>query len=184
MELVFIFAVVFRKVSVIDFSEVVEVVRAFGVDAFVDDKVFAFFLWDEGIAAMGTAEFYRGEAAFRRGEPGVTDLTQDLSFGTVVFVEVRHGGITARAGAVLRDVTLRAAADGSCFPAIAFFDVGNEFFVSPALAEVGDERELVNLELLVFRGMGIIESPLFEWDISADEVDQPAVLLVKVLNKL
>ena len=68
--------------------------------------------------------------------------------------------------------------------AIAFFDIGDELLISPALAEVGDERELVNLELLVFRGMGIIESPLFEWDISADEVDQPAVLLVKVLNKL
>jgi hypothetical protein len=31
--------------------------------------------------------------------------------------------------------------------------------------------------------MGIIKSPLFQGDISADKVDQPAVLLVKVLNE-
>ena len=75
------------------------------------------------------------------------------------------------------------AADGTDLFAIAFFDVGNEFFVSLVLSEVRDEGELVNLELLVFGGMGIIKSPVFEGDISADEVDQPAVLLVKVLNK-
>ena len=37
--------------------------------------------------------------------------------------------------------------------------VGNELPVSPALAEVSDERQLVSLEFLVFWGMRIIESP-------------------------
>ncbi len=104
--------------------------------------------------------------------------------GAVVSVEVRHGGITAQAGAVLWDVAFRAAVYGADLFAIAFFDVGNELPVSPALAEVSDERQLVSLEFLVFWGMRIIESPLFEWNVSADKHDQPAVLLIKVLNKL
>lgn len=65
---------------------------------------------------------------------------------------------------------------------IAFLEVRDQLFISPVLAEVCDQRKFVNLEFLVFRGMGIIKSPLFEWDVSADEVDQPAVLLIKVLN--
>ena len=40
----------------------------------------------------------------------------------------------------------------------------------------------INFELLVFEGMGIVKSPLLERDISTDKVNQPAVLLVKILN--
>ena len=46
---------------------------------------------------------------------------------------------------------------------------------------VDDLRELIHLKLLVLGGMGIIERPLFERDISADKVDQPAVLLIKLM---
>ena len=98
--------------------------------------------------------------------------------------EVWHGCVTARAGAVLRDIAFRAAPDGADLLAIAFFVVRDKFFISPVLPEVSDQRKLVDLELLVFGGMGIIKSPLLERDVSADEHDQPAVLLVKVLNKL
>lgn len=47
-----------------------------------------------------------------------------------------------------------------------------------------DDREFIDLELVVFWGMRIIKGSLFERDVSADEVNQPAVLLVEVLNKL
>ena len=161
-----------------------EVIGAPGVDTFVEDEVLSVLLGDEGVAAVGAAQFHGGEAASSRGEPGVTDLAQHLPFGAVVFVEVGHGCVTAGTGAVLWNVALRAAVYGTDLFAIAFFDVGDEFPVSPSLPEVGDEGELVNPELLVFRGMGIIKGPLFERDVSADEADQPAVLLVKVLNKL
>jgi len=67
---------------------------------------------------------------------------------------------------------------------ITFFDIGDEFPISPALAEVSDQWQLIRLEFLVFGGMGIVKSTLAERDISADEQDQPAVLLVEVLNKL
>ena len=58
MEFVFIFAVVFFEVSSIHLFEVVEIIGAFGVDAFVEDEVFAFFLGDEGVAAVRAAQFH------------------------------------------------------------------------------------------------------------------------------
>ena len=180
---IFILAIILFEVILIHLFEVVEVVRAFRIDAFVEDEVLPLFLWDEGVAAVRAAQLHGREAAFSRGEPGVTDLAQHLPFGAVVFVEVGHGCVTAGTGAVLWNVALRAAVYGTDLFAIAFFDVGDEFPVSPSLPEVGDEGELVNLELLVFWGMGIVKSPLFKRDISADKINQPAVLLVKRLNE-
>ena len=55
--------------------------------------------------------------------------------------------------------------------------------LSPVLTKVSDKGEFVDLELLVFWGMGIIKGPLPNGDVSAYEVDQPAVLLVKKLNR-
>lgn len=131
---------------------------------------------------MGAAQLHGRESAVPRGEPGIAYLAEDLAFGAVVPVEVWHGRVTARAGAVLRDIALRAAVYGPDFLSVAFFEIGDKLLVSPALAEVGNKRERIDLELLVFRGMGIIKSPLFKRDISANEVNQPEVLLVKVLN--
>ena len=182
MELIFILSVVFIEVIPVNFSEVMEIVRTFGVDTFMEDEVFPFFLWDKGIATMGAAQFQAGETALLRGELGGADFAQELSFGTVVPVQVRFGSITAGTGAVIRDIAFRTASDRADLLAITLFIVGDEVFVVPVLAEVGHEREFVNLELLVFWGMGVIKSPLFERDVSADETDQPAVLLIKQLN--
>jgi hypothetical protein len=91
-------------------------------------------------------------------------------------------GITARAGAGLRDITFRPAADRTDLLSITLFVVRDQFLVSPVLPEVSDKREFINFELLVFGRMGIIESPLLEGNVFADKADQPAVLLVKVLN--
>ena len=170
MELIFVLSVVFLEVIPVNFSEVMEIVRTFGVDTFMEDEVFPFFLWDKGIAAVGAAQFQAGETAFLRGEPGGADLALELSFGTVVPVEVRFWRITAGAAAVVGDIALRAAADRADFLSVTLFKVRDEVFVVPVLAEVGNEREFVNLELLVFGGMGVIKSPLLERDVSADEV--------------
>ena len=64
MEFIFIFAIILSKIFLIHLFQVVEVVRAFRIHAYVKNEVFAFFLWDEGIATVRTAQFYRGEAAF------------------------------------------------------------------------------------------------------------------------
>ena len=148
----------------------------------MDDKVLTVFFRDQGVPTVGTAQFHRREAAFIRGEPCRADFTEELSLGAIVFVKKGLGSITARAGAVVRDVAFRASSDREDLLTVAFFVVREEFPVSPVLPEVGNQGELVNLELLVFWGMGILKSPLLQGDISADEVDQPAVLLVKILN--
>lgn len=131
---------------------------------------------------MGTAQFHGGEAAFIRREPGGADFAEKLAFGTIVFVQKGFRRITPGAGAGVWDITFGPAADRADLLAIAFFVVRDTFLVSPVLSEIGNKGELINLELLVFWGIGIIKSPLPEGDISADEVNQPAVLLIKILN--
>ncbi len=84
MELIFIFAVIPSQVILIHLFEVVEIVGAFGIHTFVDDKVSAFFLWDKGISTVRAPQFSRGEAAFVRRESGSADFAQELSFGAVV----------------------------------------------------------------------------------------------------
>ena len=84
MEFILIFGVILFQIILVYLFDVVEVVRTFRIDAFMEDEVFAFFLWDEGVAAVGTAQFYGGEAAFVRGESGRADLAQKLSFGAII----------------------------------------------------------------------------------------------------
>lgn len=56
VELVFIFAVVLPKVFPVHIFEVVEIVRAFGVDAFMDDEMLPVFLAGEGVVTVWAAE--------------------------------------------------------------------------------------------------------------------------------
>ena len=171
MELIFILAIILFEVILIHLFEVVEVVRAFGIDAFVENEVLTLFLWDEGVAAVGAAQLHGREPAVPRGESGIAYLAEDLAFGAVVPVEVWHGRVTARAGAVLRDIAFGAAVHRPDFLSVAFFEMGDKLLVGPALAEVGNKRERIDLELLVFLGMGIIKGPLFEGYVSADKAD-------------
>ena len=170
MELIFALSIVLFEILCVHFVQVVEIVRTSGVHAFMDDKVFPVFLGDKGIPAVGTAQLHGGEAAFVRGEPGGTDLAEELAFGAVVPVKEGLWGIAAGAGAAVRDITFRAAADGTYLLTITFFIVRDELFVRPVLAEIGHEGEPVDPELLVLWGMGIVKGPLPEGDISADEV--------------
>ena len=65
---------------------------------------------------------------------------------------------------------------------VSVFKVRDQETPVPFLLDDLDFGKFVYFELLIFGGMGIIESPLFEWYISADKTDQPAVLLIKILN--
>ena len=56
VKLVFIFAIVFEEVFLINLFKVMKIVRAFGIDSFVEDKVLAVFLVNEGIAAVRAAQ--------------------------------------------------------------------------------------------------------------------------------
>ena len=53
---------------------------------------------------------------------------------------------------------------------IAFFVVRNKIIPLPVLFVGYNSREFINLEFLVLRRVRIIEVPLFEWNISTDEI--------------
>ena len=106
MELVFILAIVFIEVSLVNLLKVVKIIGAFRIDTFMDDKVLPVFLRDKCIAAMGAAKLDGRKAAFYRREPGGTDLAEELSFGAIILVEEGLWGIAAGAGAFIRDIAL------------------------------------------------------------------------------
>lgn len=55
VEFVFVLAISFFKMFLIYFFEIVEIVRAFGIYAFVDDKVFPVFFMYQSISTVGAA---------------------------------------------------------------------------------------------------------------------------------
>lgn len=172
MELVLVLAVVFSKVLLIDLFEVVEVVGAFWVDAFVEDEMLPVLFGSQGVAAVGAAEGIAfGEAVVIRGEVGIADLALDLAFGTIVAIEVGLGSLAVRAGAVLWDVTFLTPGHRIDLPAILVLKVGDKELPVPLCLMGVYPGELICLELLVFGGMGVIESPLFERNVSADKHD-------------
>ena len=105
-----------------------------------------------------------------------------LSSFSVIAVKIRLWGTAGRAGAVFRDVAFLTSGDGFYLNTVAVIKVRNQETPVPFLLEDLNFWECVHFELLIFWRMGIIESPLFEWYISADKTDQPAVLLVEILN--
>ena len=56
MELVFVLAVVFFQMFLVNFLQIVKIVRAFGVDTLVYDKVFAVFLMEQRVVAVRATE--------------------------------------------------------------------------------------------------------------------------------
>lgn len=182
MKFILVPAIILFQIFLIHFFEVVEIIGAFGIDALMYDKVLAVLLWNQSIPTVWTAQFHRGEATFIRGEPCSADFTEKLSLGTIIFVQKGLRCITAWASAVIRNVTFRPAADRTYLLTIAFFVVRDEILISPVLTEVGDQREFINLELLVFGGMGIIKSPLLKGNVPADKVKKSADLFMLVLN--
>ena len=97
-------------------------------------------------------------------------------------IQIRLWGTAGRAGAVFRDVAFLTSGDGFYLNTVPAFKVRNQETPVPFLLDDLDFGKFVYFELLIFWRMGIIESPLFEWYISADKTDQPAVLLIKILN--
>ena len=55
VKLIFVFAILLLQVFLIDILEVMEIVRAFDVNALVDDKVLTVLLVDQCITTVGAA---------------------------------------------------------------------------------------------------------------------------------
>lgn len=183
MEFVFVFPIVIFQVSSVHFLEVVEIIRAFRVDAFVEDEMLTVFLWGEGMAAVGTHEPDRGSDLFAGDECLTTDFALILPVAAVVVIDIQVGSPAEGTDSIFGDgfaVTALNRFDRlTVFPLVVF---KKELPVLPD--ERLDDGQSVDGEFLEFRGMGVIESPLLERDVSADKMNQPTVLLIKVLNCL
>lgn len=170
MELVFILSISLAEMFRIHFFKVVEIVRAFWVHTFMQDKKLPVLFRNESIPAVRAAQLQGREAVILPGELRVTDFAGELAFGTVVLVKIRLGSLATGTGTVFGDVTFGLPSDGTDLLTVTFFKVRDQFLISPVLSEICDQREFINLVLLVFRGMGVIKRPLLEWDVSADKI--------------
>lgn len=162
-----------------------EIVGTFWVYAFMDNEVFPVFLWGQRMKAVGASQGVGfGKAAPFRAEQGGAYFAHDLVFGTVVFIKIWFGSIAARTGAAIVYIALRTAFDRLYCFAVPPLDVWDVFPVIPWFIVDGFGK-FVYLEFLVFRGVRVIESPLSERDVSANEVKKLAdnfVLTIDVLK--
>ena len=142
-------------------------------------------LWNKYVGTMRTAEFvgFGKSVILRRRMKIEANLTTYLTFlSAIVPGQIRFGSIADRAGAVIGYITFGSAEHRLYGFAVTRFVVRNEVVPFPILFMGNDAGKYIYFEFLIFRGMRIIKSPLPEGDISADEVNQPAVLLIKILN--
>ena len=134
------------------------------------NEMFPVFLRNESVPTVRTSELQGRKPAFVRRKPGITDFTEKLSFGTIILVKEGFRSITTRTATAVWDNTGRTTADGKNLLAIAFLVVRDKVFVRPVLVVIRDQRELIDLELLVFGRMRIIKSPLLERNVSTDKI--------------
>ena len=121
---------------------------------------------------MGTAqgELF-GETVFLWRKVCIAYLAFKLSGLAVIAVKIRLWGTAGRAGAVFRDVAFLTSGDGFYLNTVAVIKVRNQETPVPLMLDDLDFWKFVHFELLIFWRMGIIESPLLKWYVSADEVD-------------
>ena len=154
VELVFVFAILLFQVFFIDLLEVMEIVRAFLVNALVYDKVLTVLLVGECIAAVWAAQgILFGKTVVVRGEVGITDLALDLSLGPVVAVKVRHWSVTAGTGAILRDITFFTPGNRLDFLVVPVFKVRDKELPVPFTLVELYFWEFIRFELLVLWGV-------------------------------
>lgn len=185
VKLIFVPTEILIQICRINLFKVAQVVGALRVHTFVNDEMFAFLLLKQRETAVRTTEVQGREAiVVIWREPGIADFTEQLAFRTVVLIEIDRRRFTARTRTILGNIAVFPAGDRFDEFTITLLPVRDQIFIGPILSIRLDKGEFIDLELLVFRRMGIIKGPLFERDKSADKADQPAILLIKVLAKL
>lgn len=98
------------------------------------------------------------------------DSALELSITAVIIIEILMSGTTAWADCMDRNITPGVFTDSDRFNefTISFMKVSDKFFVI-ILFGFNYDRRLVYFEFLIFRGMGIIKSPLLKGNIFADK---------------
>jgi hypothetical protein len=82
-----------------------KVIGAPWIYAFVDDEVLAVFLRNQGMGTVGALKsMLLGKTIFTRIEGSTAYFAKDLSFRTIILVEVRHRSVTARASTFFGDI--------------------------------------------------------------------------------
>ncbi len=142
--------------------------------------MFPVFLVDQCMTAVWAAPGIAFEkAVVIRREVGITDFAFALALPAIVAVKIGLWSIAGRTGAVFRDIALLAPGYGFDLLVVTGFKVGDKELPVPFTVVDLDIRELIGFKLLIFRGVGVVKSPLFERDIFADKMNEPAILLVK-----
>ena len=119
-----------------------------------------------------------------RRKPGLTDFTHDLAFGAVVLIQIDFRSIATRTFTVVINIAFRTTfyrLDWFVIILVTPCIVNHEIFVIPGL-NIQDQRERIDFQLLISGGTGVIISPLLERDVSTDKVNQPAVLLIEMVD--
>ena len=156
----------------VHFLQVVKIVWAFRVDAFMDDEVFAVLFVYQSIVTMRTAQGTDlGETVFLRREICFTNLALDLPFVTVITVKIRFRSIAERAGTVIWDVAFLTPCNRLDLNVISVFEVRDKQLPIPFMVVKFNLGEFVSFELLVLWRVRIVKSPLPERNISADKVN-------------
>lgn len=133
------------------------------------------------MSAVRAHETYRGGNNLPSNESLATDFALVLAVAAVIIIEVVVRGTAKRTDSIL--------GDGFPIAPLNRFDgltILPEIVLQKELPVLFDEwlddREAICGKLLIFRGVGIIEGPLLERDISADKVQEPANSFVLFLN--
>ena len=181
MELLFIFPVIRIQMLLIDLGEVMQIEGAFWVDTFVYAEELPILFGDEGVSTVRAHEAEGRSNNLPSDECLATDFALVLSVTAIVIIEVVVWSATEGTDGIL----------GNGFP-VAPLDRSDGFAILPevvlkeelpVLSDEGlDDGEPVSGELLVFRRVGIIEGPLFEGDVSANKIQEPADSFVLFLN--
>ena len=145
-----------------------QIVRTFLVDTLVDAKNGTFFYNREDMTTMRA--FDGNHLRLIRCKGMGADSTLELTFATIVIIDIFMSGATTRTDGICRNVTIGILANGNRLNQfiVAFVEVFDEFLIVELFA-LDDYWGLVYFKFLVLRRVGVIESPLFERYIFADK---------------
>jgi hypothetical protein len=115
----------------------------------------------------------------------LADFAQNLTFLLAVIpCKIIHRSITCRAGTVFRNIAFYTTKDRLDGFAVTLLVVRNKILPIPILFIRDDFGKLIYFEFLILWRVGVIKSPLFKRDISANKVNKPTNLFMLVLNEL
>jgi hypothetical protein len=145
------------------------------------DKVLTIFLVNKRMTAIRATKLQGLVVLVLMIKTSLAYFTENLTFGTIVFVEIRQWCTTTGTTAILGDITFTTTPNSLYSIVIAFFIVLNEGVVIPYLI-MNNLWEDISLEFLILWGMNIIMSPLTKGNVFRKEKHKPTNLLILVLN--